>query len=816
MGLFLRGLLLSIAIPMLQRSHLVIYIIDEMETESIKFNSQYQQTETETETENHNNNVKRRSRKISGIASDQVMIMCSKKKNRQYFGISDTSTAASRYYSIFFCQVCIKVMVALLYYIQTIVPFMLLLISTCSPRKLPNDSAETEDEQDFTPYFSVSLDPKDQFHFFWKVHYEFEKVEIEIRANMLEDQWLAVGFSDYGEVTNADACIYWTDQTGKTHFQDVYTDSDSFVATDEENNCILLNSRITKRHLGTKELHILYSRKFDTCDENDYIIEVKVPNQETTYWCSLHKLPPMDKKHHLIQFGPAVQAGNEPLVHHMELFHCEVDKDEDLPHWDGPCSSPNKPKILEACKRVIAAWATGAEALAYPEEAGEPIGGPDFNPYVMLEVHYNNPELKSDWIDSSGISFFYTQTLRKYDAGTMELGLEYTDKMAIPPGQNAFQLDSFCVAECTRIGLNEKGINIFASQLHTHLTGIQVYTKHIRGGKELPELNRDNHYSTHFQEIRRLKKVVEVQPVVYEAMSTDMVYMQCSFQVVVKVGKVPMTFKKGDALITTCKYRTQNRINVTLGGFSITDEMCVNYIHYYPKGNLEVCKSSIDTDSLMNYFKFMKSYEDQNTSLRKGINDNYHSIHWSQLNADLLRDFYKNSPLSMQCNQSTGERFPGLWNGISTTKINIPLTENIRKCSKESSKTLELVNLFFDKLSNYQFDTITHHQSELISPVNLWSLLVSPAMAQRSLFDLGFSKKRKPDEVSLEISVAQSVTKKSKLDATPGSSSKSRAFQDAWLKQFDWLEYYADTKRMFCKTCRAANISNSFTRDGAG
>ncbi|KAG1652660.1 Dopamine beta-hydroxylase [Nymphon striatum] len=677
---------------------------------------------------------------------------------------------------------------------------------------------------------------------------------------------------------------------------------------------------------------------------------VKVPNQETTYWCSLHKLPPMDKKHHLIQFGPAVQAGNEPLVHHMELFHCEVDKDEDLPHWDGPCSSPNKPKILEACKRVIAAWATGAEALAYPEEAGEPIGGPDFNPYVMLEVHYNNPELKSDWIDSSGISFFYTQTLRKYDAGTMELGLEYTDKMAIPPGQNAFQLDSFCVAECTRInlattmvntinpkledsnsliseiekiandelkmnskwviermqgtslkawstttpgnmvgittlcncrgsntfirtseqfsnaefraatrlrgrvpnlrcvatkhgsdrcrvctaqketlghilggssilnglGLNEKGINIFASQLHTHLTGIQVYTKHIRGGKELPELNRDNHYSTHFQEIRRLKKVVEVQPVVYEAMSTDMVYMQCSFQVVVKVGKVPMTFKKGDALITTCKYRTQNRINVTLGGFSITDEMCVNYIHYYPKGNLEVCKSSIDTDSLMNYFKFMKSYEDQNTSLRKGINDNYHSIHWSQLNADLLRDFYKNSPLSMQCNQSTGERFPGLWNGISTTKINIPLTENIRKCSKESSKTLELVNLFFDKLSNYQFDTITHHQSELISPVNLWSLLVSPAMAQRSLFDLGFSKKRKPDEVSLEISVAQSVTKKSKLDATPGSSSKSRAFQDAWLKQFDWLEYYADTKRMFCKTCRAANISNSFTRDGAG
>ena len=58
-------------------------------------------------------------------------------------------------------------------------------------------------------------------------------------------------------------------------------------------------------------------------------------------------------------------------------------------------------------------------------------------------------------------------------------------------------------------------------------------------------------------------------------------------------------------------------------------------------------------------------------------------------------------------------------------------------------------------------------------------------MAQRSLFDLGVSKKRKPNEDSLEINVVQSVTKKSKPNATPGSSSKSEAFQEAWKKQFD-------------------------------
>lgn len=84
---------------------------------------------------------------------------------------------------------------------------------------------------------------------------------------------------------------------------------------------------------------------------------------------------------------------------------------------------------------MLAAWAMGADAFVYPEEAGLSIGGTDFNPYIMLEVHYNNPELHEGVIDSSGIRFVLTKTLRKYDAGVIELGLEYTDKMAIPPQQ---------------------------------------------------------------------------------------------------------------------------------------------------------------------------------------------------------------------------------------------------------------------------------------------------------------------------------------------------------------------------------------------
>lgn len=45
----------------------------------------------------------------------------------------------------------------------------------------------------------------------------------------------------------------------------------------------------------------------------------------------------------------------------------------------------------------------GAPPFVYPKEAGLPLGGPKANKYIMLEVHYNNPELRK--------GTFYIQTL---------------------------------------------------------------------------------------------------------------------------------------------------------------------------------------------------------------------------------------------------------------------------------------------------------------------------------------------------------------------------------------------------------------------
>ncbi|KAL0182180.1 hypothetical protein M9458_021555, partial [Cirrhinus mrigala] len=52
--------------------------------------------------------------------------------------------------------------------------------------------------------------------------------------------------------------------------------------------------------------------------------------------------------------------------------------------------------------------------------------------------------------DSSGIRLWYTPSLRRFDAGIMELGLVYTPVMAIPPRQRSFQLTGYCTAKCTQ------------------------------------------------------------------------------------------------------------------------------------------------------------------------------------------------------------------------------------------------------------------------------------------------------------------------------------------------------------------------------
>ena len=53
-------------------------------------------------------------------------------------------------------------------------------------------------------------------------------------------------------------------------------------------------------------------------------------------------------------------------------------------------------------------------------------------------------------VDSSGLRFYYTDKVRKYDAGTFLLGHSlWWPPLTIPPKAKSFSVDAYCAKSCT-------------------------------------------------------------------------------------------------------------------------------------------------------------------------------------------------------------------------------------------------------------------------------------------------------------------------------------------------------------------------------
>uniref|UniRef100_A0A336KLX3 CSON010608 protein n=1 Tax=Culicoides sonorensis TaxID=179676 RepID=A0A336KLX3_CULSO len=292
---------------------------------------------------------------------------------------------------------------------------------------------------------SINLD-HDHVKMSWLVDWNSKEVFFHI-SNAFEGDytWFSLGFSKRGEFERSDLCIFQWQNDLFNAVVDAYTSDDGdSIYFDDKQDCILLRM---------DDNSIAFKKKFDTCDPHDLIMHegtmyvlwtrgieeldldsgtyiatpnttskdngmhmvqilradaidiperklkhieilldhVTIPDQETTYWCKVQKIDKIfRKKHHIVQFEPAIV--NEDLVHHIEVFHCDTGPDVEIPLYDGDCNTlPEKAKV---CSKVMALWAMGASTFTYPKETGLPIGGKDFNPYIRLEVHFNNPDLR--------------------------------------------------------------------------------------------------------------------------------------------------------------------------------------------------------------------------------------------------------------------------------------------------------------------------------------------------------------------------------------------------------------------------------------
>jgi len=300
-------------------------------------------------------------------------------------------------------------------------------------------------------------------------------------------------------------------------------------------------------HRGSKLLEFLTPRTAISLPTDSSVVNVttprfSIPTTMTNYICSSHVLPG-DRKYHVIEIRPIVKS---PMVHHMILYTCESDINKPDPATCGAMKTE--------CRSFWIGWAVGGKDIQMPLEAGFPMGsGQSSTQYVLLEIHYDNHNGITNAVDEgSGFSLVYTSTLRTHDIGVLALGHV---TFSIPANRPSYEVVGDCPASCTAKFTND--LNVISNGFHMHKLGTSAFSQQIRGGVEQPNIGRISHFDFNHQ-----------------STSED------------GWGKV---IKPGDRLIHRCMFNSVGRNKSTVFGEGTEDEMCLNFITYYPKVAIGSC-----------------------------------------------------------------------------------------------------------------------------------------------------------------------------------------------------------------------------------
>jgi len=281
---------------------------------------------------------------------------------------------------------------------------------------------------------------------------------------------------------------------------------------------------------------------------NVFFDNYQVPSTQTNYICQGFDLSASlgIKKNHATTFTASLD--NWRVVHHFILFACSEPMPTD--YFDCLDTPPE-------CMTFIWGWAPGGNpTYSLPSEAGFPFGGETGYKYVALQIHYNNPTFLENQVDSSGIIISLSPILRTYDAGVYTIILV---NFEVPPNNSHYDLTGGCSGNATAATFYNGAVNVFGSFPHAHLLGRQIFTEQYRDGSFIGYLGRDLNYDFGRQGFTPITGVI-----------------------------VP-----GDSFRHHCIYDSTNITSPTPYGASTADEMCINFVMYYPEvKNAPMCYQS--------------------------------------------------------------------------------------------------------------------------------------------------------------------------------------------------------------------------------
>ncbi|CAI5486918.1 unnamed protein product [Closterium sp. Naga37s-1] len=261
--------------------------------------------------------------------------------------------------------------------------------------------------------------------------------------------------------------------------------------------------------------------------------------RRTSYRCKVVDVP-LESKRHAVEWGPVINTTHVSSLHHSFLYGCSPDEYPDLPPTGRVFDCMGKPP----CSTFVAMHYTN------------PDGWADI-------MHYTNPDGWADIVDSSGVYLklapsipearqtqAHTSPPQLKDAHIMKAGLvDHSRLIRVPPGMPSWTHANSCPGECTAVVFKNESVKIIGSILHQHNIGRQMYTDVVRAGSKVATINRIDYYDAASQQTLPVLPEFELLP--------------------------------GDAIRTTCVWDSSSRSEVTVGGLSAEDEMCLAYLVYY-------------------------------------------------------------------------------------------------------------------------------------------------------------------------------------------------------------------------------------------
>ncbi|XP_063608834.1 DBH-like monooxygenase protein 1 [Penaeus indicus] len=406
------------------------------------------------------------------------------------------------------------------------------------------------------------LDPEGVFTVFWTPG--SEEVVWEIHARTLG--WIGFGFSGNGRMAGADIVTAWV-ADGRLFLQDRHGVGETTPPLDQKGDWRPLHARENATHTV-----LVVARAINTCDSQDFVLTNETvrliyawgdtdPTGDTPGYHGMRR-----GNRFALALLPFHRPVRTPGTESSSVQTWQVRQEVTLP--------PGRHTFYWCHMEKVPAWETkhqyiGGELL--PDHVGYPLGERHGGAtYVLFQTHYDNKPLHRDLTVEWGMDIYYTDKLRKYDAGNIGLGHALLFSLVVPPRLPYWKVAGHCDSACTQAAIPDDGVSVFMVFLHSHYLARAIRLRHFRGDRELKPMAVDSHFDADFQQSRRLSKEVQLLP--------------------------------GDHLTVECDYDSRGRNKSTFTGWASEDEMCQAFINYYPRVDMALCRSSPHPDSLAEAF----------------------------------------------------------------------------------------------------------------------------------------------------------------------------------------------------------------------